>query len=235
MGITKKKDFNDDVDRAEKQNISSTDVTFPAGTILRLTQEQGPNIVTLLSSRLDGKVVKFTVCLPDGTLFTAKHTQVAPLDDVNIASIPVSAADYTQELTHLRAQEAEAVAHPKPLSALSQEFLSWHNRLQHLPMTTMIALSKLGILPRRFHHIESNRPICASCLFDTAHHRSWSTKREAGTIRRARDDNPGKGVSTDQLVSSQAGLIPQFSGHLTRARIWGATIFVDHFSNHVHM
>ena len=169
MGITKKTDFNDDVDREEKQNILPTDVTFPAGTRLRLTQEQGPNIVILLSSRLEGKVVKFTVRLPDGTLFTADHTQVALLDDVDIASIPVSAADYAQESMHLTAQEAEAVAHPKPLSALSQKFLSWHNRLQHLPITTMLALSKLGILPRRFQHIESDRPICASCLFGTAH------------------------------------------------------------------
>ena len=68
LGITKKTDFNDDVDREEKQNISPTDVTFPDGTRLRLTQEQGPKIVTLLSSRLEEKVVQFTVRLPDGTL-----------------------------------------------------------------------------------------------------------------------------------------------------------------------
>ena len=30
-------------------------------------------------------------------------------------------------------------------------------------------------------------------------------------------------------------MIPQFSGHLTRARIWKPTIFVDHFSNHLHV
>ena len=135
MVITKKTDFNAVVDRAENQNILSTDVTFPAGTRLRLTQEQGPKIFTLLSSRLEDKVVKFTVHFLDGTLFTADHTQVAPLDDVDIASIPVLEADYAQESAHLTAQESEAVAHPKPLSALSQEFLRWHNRLQHLPMT----------------------------------------------------------------------------------------------------
>ena len=127
------------------------------------------------------------------------------------------------------------MAHPEPLSALSQEFLIWHNRLQHLPMTTMLALSKLGILPRRFQHTKSNQPICASCLFVTAHRRPWRTKSKAGTILRASDDKPGRGVSTDQLVSAQAGLITQFSGHLTRSRIWGATISVDHFSDHVHV
>ena len=60
-------------------------------------------------------------------------------------------------------------------------------------------------------------------------------KGKDGTIRQASSDNPGKGVSNNQLVSAQTGLIPQFSGHLTRARFWGATIFIDHFSNHVHM
>ena len=32
---------------------------------------------------------------------------------------------------------------------------------------------------------------------------------------------------TDQLVSAQPGLVPQEKGSATRARIWGATIFVD--------
>ena len=173
--------------------------------------------------------------VPSGKRTVNLTTLPSNLDDVDIALIPVLSADYVQEPAHLTAQEAEAVAQPKPLSALSEELLSCHNRLQHLPMTTMLSLSKLGILPRRFQHIESDRPICASCLFGTAHFRPWRTKGKAGTIRRASDENPGKGVSTDQLVSAQAGLIPQFSGHLTRARIWGATIFVDHFSDHVHV
>ena len=38
---------------------------------------------------------------------------------------------------------------------------------------------------------------------------------------------PGEKVCTDQLVSAQPGLVPQEKGSPTRARIWGATIFVD--------
>ena len=34
-------------------------------------------------------------------------------------------------------------------------------------------------------------------------------------------------VYTDQLVSAQPGLVPQEKGSATRARIWGATVFVD--------
>ena len=39
----------------------------------------------------------------------------------------------------------------------------------------------------------------------------------------------------DHLVSAQPGLIPQMSGFLTNLRITGATIFVDHYSDHVYV
>jgi hypothetical protein len=35
------------------------------------------------------------------------------------------------------------------------------------------------------------------------------------------------------MVSAQPGLIPQLAGFLTNLRIWGATIFVDHYSDYV--
>ncbi len=37
----------------------------------------------------------------------------------------------------------------------------------------------------------------------------------------------------NQLVSAQLGLTPKMAGFLTILRIWGATIFVGHFSDHV--
>jgi hypothetical protein len=39
----------------------------------------------------------------------------------------------------------------------------------------------------------------------------------------------------DQLVSAQSGLSPQMAGFLTNSRIWGATIFVDHFLDYVYV
>jgi hypothetical protein len=37
----------------------------------------------------------------------------------------------------------------------------------------------------------------------------------------------------DHLVSAQPGLIPQMAGFLVNLRIWGAPIFVDHFSDYI--
>ena len=39
---------------------------------------------------------------------------------------------------------------------------------------------------------------------------------------------PGQQVGTYQIVSAQPGLVPQEKGSMTRACIWGATVFVDH-------
>ena len=36
------------------------------------------------------------------------------------------------------------------------------------------------------------------------------------------------------MVSSQPGLIPQVTGALTHARLWAATIFLDHYSNYFY-
>jgi len=41
------------------------------------------------------------------------------------------------------------------------------------------------------------------------------------------------GVSVDQIVSAQPGLIPQMSGFLTNKQLWECTTFVDHVSNFV--
>ena len=37
------------------------------------------------------------------------------------------------------------------------------------------------------------------------------------------------------MVSAQPGLIPQMSGRLTNLKIMGATVFVDHYSDHVYV
>ncbi len=37
------------------------------------------------------------------------------------------------------------------------------------------------------------------------------------------------------MVSAQPGIIPQMSGYLTNLYVTGATVFVDHFSDHIYV
>ena len=46
-----------------------------------------------------------------------------------------------------------------------------------------------------------------------------------GVLQSADITKPGKRVGTDQIVSAQPGLVPQEKDQITRARIWGATVF----------
>ena len=75
-----------------------------------------------------------------------------------------------------------------------------------------------------------------ACLFGLAHKRPWRTKsKQKHPIQKLTDDAPGKQASLDQIVSAQPGLIPQMSGHLTNLQVTGATVFVDHYSDHVYV
>jgi hypothetical protein len=74
-----------------------------------------------------------------------------------------------------------------------------------------------------------------SCIFGMAHCKPWRFKGSKGSIRKESDNAPGKCVSMDQMVSAQPGLTPQMAGCLTNLCIWGATVFIDHFSDYVYV
>ncbi len=97
----------------------------------------------------------------------------------------------------------------------------------------MITLAKKGKLNKKFVRLKHRLPVCMSCIFGTCHRKPWHSKGLKGLIRMETDDAPGKCVSMDQMVTAQPGLIPQMAGFLTHLRIWGAMIFIDHFSDYL--
>ena len=75
-----------------------------------------------------------------------------------------------------------------------------------------------------------------ACQFGQAHRRPWWTKgKKSESIQKPDQTKPGDGVSVDQIVSAQTGLIPHMSGFLINQRLWGATTFVDHVSDYVYV
>ena len=97
-------------------------------------------------------------------------------------------------------------------------------------------LAKRRILPKKLLECQDKLPLCVACQFGSAHRRPWRHKgKKSGSIRKEEHVNPGDGVSIDQIISSQPGLIPKMSGFLTSKRIWGITTFVDHVSDFVYV
>ena len=62
-----------------------------------------------------------------------------------------------------------------------------------------------------------------------------ATKVKNNSIQKPDQTKPGDGVSVDQIVSAQPGLIPQMAGFLTSKQIWGCTTFVDHVSDYKYV
>ena len=118
------------------------------------------------------------------------------------------------------------------MSPLAKEFLSWHERLMHIPFSDMFKLCKRSILPKNSLSLEKNPPLCMLCQFRCAHERHWQFKGKClGSIRKPSHNQPGSCVLVDQIISAQPGFIPQMSGKLLRDRIWEVTLFIDYYTD----
>ena len=93
----------------------------------------------------------------------------------------------------------------------------------------MKVLADRGVIPKKLARMKIY-PLCSAYTFTKAHKRPWIRKGKKKRIRDDRDDKPGSGTSGDHVISLQPGLILQSTGKLIRDRIFGATIFTDHFS-----
>ena len=173
----------------------------------------------------------------DRTVSLVHDSNLSFLQQMSMSNIPSTPLDYCKEVgTGISQDEAQRLARPRTLTPLQQELMSWHHRLYHLPFRRIFMLAKYKFLPKRLLECQDKVPLCVACQFGTAHRRPWRVKgKKAGSIRRKEQVEPGDGVSVDQVISSQPGLIPQMSGYLTSSRIWGCTTFVDHVSDFVYV
>jgi hypothetical protein len=97
-------------------------------------------------------------------------------------------------------------------------------------------MAEWGEIPRCLASLKECCPICVPCLFIQAHKCPWGSKsKDIHPIWKKSDDHPGARASMDHIISAQPGLIPQIGGRLTCMQINGATVIVDHYSDHVYV
>eukprot|EP00804_Cyclotella_cryptica_P016896 CCRYP_001842-RA/>CCRYP_001842-RA protein AED:0.43 eAED:0.63 QI:0/0/0/1/0/0/2/0/175 len=76
-------------------------------------------------------------------------------------------------------------------------------------------------------------------MFGMAHRKPWRSKStkdgKKSVLRSPMISKAGHCVAVDQMVSAQPGLVPQDKGQMTRAQIWGCTVFVDYTTSYVHV
>ena len=197
---------------------------------------QGKNLPVIYEgASADGLL--HTARLEDGTKLTVRDSNLQLLDQPNFLNMSKTPLDYRNEVgTGLSLEEAQALARPQTISPLQQELMIWHHRLYHLPYRILFRLASIGTLPKRLLDFQNKTPLCVACQFGQAHRCPWWVNRKkSGYIRTPEQKDSGDGVSVDQIVSAQPGLIPKMSGFLTKKCLWGATTFVDHVSDFVYV
>jgi hypothetical protein len=114
------------------------------------------------------------------------------IDNLDIASIPQTSADYVCKSENIEPLQMEHIIHPKTLSPLQKEMMSYHTQLYHLPFPKLIAMANAGEIPRCLASLKGRCPICVACLFGSAHKRPWHSKsKESHPIQKKSDNCPG--------------------------------------------
>ena len=194
--------------------------------------------VTLQEINVDGTTftTSFRVSRIDGTEFVTSKEFIRYPDVKTISTIPRTAAHFSQDAeAHLTPDEMSRIAKPTKLTDLEIEYLRWHERLGHPSVKDFNSMINSGLLPTKFRKVLKDPPICISCIFGKMQRRKWRTSKDNyNPIRHESENYPGARVSVDQLISAQPGLVPRMEGGHTRARIWAATVFKDHFSDLIY-
>jgi hypothetical protein len=204
------------------------------GDRLRLSQNGINQTVTISEVRIDDstQVPYFKVCLDDGHSIEVTKEFLFPLDEQDIATIPISKEQVQQHIERLDVASVEALLNPPENTELINEFMAWHYRTGHLPIPRMFDLCKRGYFPRRFLQLKDKNLICPSCVFGKCKRKPWRTKGQPGSLRSEEDNSPGARVSIDHVISKQPGLVPRMDGRHTRDRITGACVFLDNHTRY---
>jgi len=131
--------------------------------------------------------------------------------------------------------QEEDVSEPHPgLSRDEQEMMLWHLRLSHLPLSRLLSMARLNLLPRRLLNVK--KLFCSGCAFGRMTRRPWRTKVQPNVIIKT-PECLGECVSVDQLDSSVPGFIAQLKGIPTHKRYNAARVFVDNYSSlsYIHL
>ena len=84
-----------------------------------------------------------TIRRKDGTRLSVPDSNLAFLNQIDMGNIPSSPLDHYKEVGQgLSKAEAQRLAHPRVLTPLQQELMSWHHRVYHLPFCIIFMLAK---------------------------------------------------------------------------------------------
>ena len=113
---------------------------------------------------------------------------------------------------------------PETLTQKQTKILEIHDNTNHcVPIKEIQVMATMCIFDSKIAFFQP--PVCASCMFEFAHKKSWRVKgKEKHVIRSESETAAGDKTSLEALTSSTPGIIPQMSGFLTSDCFWAATV-----------
>ena len=194
-------------DESAQPVLDLSDEIFHPGETLLYSKEGRTVYVRVVSVHLgEDSVLRFKVKPSDGNIFFTTKEYLRDPESPDIGWIPTSLPEKKHAAADIPDEVLKEFSNPVKLTPLQEEFLVLHERLWHLPFSTMFRMVKLGLLPRKFKKLNNKAPPCVSCLLGQAHKRPWHTKQTksgtASTLIKEIVKEPGNVVGVDQLISA---------------------------------
>ena len=117
---------------------------------MRYTKDGHNEKYHILNGTFYNEGMKYNSCLESGGDIITHKTHMARLDDPSIASIPTNPHHFQEQMQYLSKEDYERLERPTKPTALQQNVLTWHERLNHLSFPEMFQLVKFGIPPNKF-------------------------------------------------------------------------------------
>jgi transposase InsO family protein len=169
------------------------------------------------------------------------------IDQPTKATKTPSATDQTEngirqkpvKVTYKEPEQREDMPEQPTYQDERHEYLKWHYKLNHASYSTMSRMAQKKLLPhfiskilKKMEKTKEKPPLCNDCYSAAACKTAWRHKPNKDEAKNRRENlAPGEVVSVDQIESSIPGLLAQITGSLTRRRIVGSSVYVDHGSD----
>ena len=107
-------------------------VTFNIGQDIKYTKDGNNEKSHIITGTSSNEGMKQNLRLESGEEIITHSTHMARLDNPDIASITTNPQHFQEQMQYISKDDAKCLARPTKLTALQQQFLTWHEQLNHL-------------------------------------------------------------------------------------------------------
>ena len=126
----------------EEGEIETENMLFMDNKSIKFNNGNGTNdSATYMGPKSHGEVLKHKIRRSDNEEYLVDREHLSSVTIPDISNVPISIDEYASELHNLTPSQLQDIAQPKILDQDQRDFVSMHNKMNHLLFPAMIKLA----------------------------------------------------------------------------------------------